>query len=260
MKPSATFETKKTFCFFALILLLLAANAFSTVTLITEGAYLKDLSGALMATNALVLLVASTEDTTFSVPAPNAFVTGDDIIVGRWDLSGTGEPGILLDFTNTALSGNWNEGDPLQLYWFPTLTVATVSPGAGTPYGQYRTDSMIDGGDPWTTPADGATISLKFLTSNAGGSNPEVAGNASLVVEGGLAPPVILSLTIANETNTVIVWSAVSNHTYRVQYQSELDAAWSDLAPDITATNVAASIVDGFTGQAQRFYRIQLVQ
>jgi hypothetical protein len=100
---------------------------------------------------------------------------------------------------------------------------------------------------------------LKFFTTDAGGTNnPPAAGNASLVVEG-VAAPVILSLTIASATNTVITWSAASNRTYRVQYQSDLGAAWSNLAPDVTATNNTASAVDGFDGRAQRFYRVLLV-
>ena len=54
--------------------------------------------------------------------------------------------------------------------------------------------------------------------------------------------------------------SAASNRTYRVQYQSESGAAWSNLTPDVTATNKTASAVDSFGGQAQRFYRVQLLQ
>jgi len=149
----------------------------------------------------------------------------------------------------------------LRDFRFGKLTITNDKPGAaGIPYGQYRTDATIDGGDPWITPADGATISLKFLTTEVGGSvNPPAAGNASLVV-GGVAAPVILSLTIASATNAVITWSAASNRTYRVQYASNLAATWSNLVPDVTATNNTASAVDSFGGQAQQFYRIQLVQ
>jgi hypothetical protein len=237
-----------------------AAKAFATVTLNLSAAYLNEASGTPMPTNGLVLLVASTSDSTFGTPTFASFVSGDDTIVAKWDLSTWSTPGLLLESTGpVALGSGWNAGDPLQLYWFPTLTLASASPGVGASYGKYRTNSTVDGGDPWTTPADGATIALKFLTADAGGSNPNAAGNASLVVEGGFTAPVILSLTIAT-TNAVITWSAVSNHTYRLQYRSELDATWTNLAPDVTATNGTASAADGFGGQTQRFYRVQLVQ
>lgn len=241
--------------------LLFATKAFPTVTLNMSVAYINDASGAPMPTNGLVLLVASTNDTTIGTPSSVSFVSGDDTLIAKWDLSTWSTPGFLLDSTGpVTLAGGWNAGDPLQLFWFPTLTITSDKPGAGIPYGQYRTDATIDGGDPWITPGDGATITLKFLTQDAGGLvNPPAAGNASLVVEG-VAAPVILSLTIASATNAIITWSTFSNLTYRVQYQSDLGAAWSDLVPDITATNNTASAVDSFSGQVQRFYRVQLVQ
>ena len=116
--------------------LLLTSRAFATVTLITTASNLKTATNSPMPVTGLVLLVASTTDNVFTPPSPNAFVTGDDIIVGRWDLSALDEPGLLLDLTTIALGGDWNAGDPLKLYWFPTLTLATLTPGAeGVPYG-----------------------------------------------------------------------------------------------------------------------------
>ena len=244
----------------AALILFVATRAFATVTLNMSVAYLNDAEGSPMPTTGLVLLVASTNDGTFGAPTSESFVNGDDTIVAKWDLSTWSTPGLLLGSTGPlTLAGGWNEGDPFQLYWFPTLTLASTAPTAGAVYGQYRTNSPTDGGDLWITPADGATVSLKFLTMAAGGSNPNSTGNASFTV-GGVAAPVILSLTIASATNTVIAWSAASNRTYRVQYQSESGAAWSNLTPDVTATNKTASAVDSFGGQAQRFYRVQLLQ
>src|SRR4051812_3285520 len=68
---------------------------------------LKDASGNPMSTNGLVLLVASTTDTNFAAPTPLSFVSGDDIIVGKWDLRNSdfytnhSNAGVLIDFTNT---------------------------------------------------------------------------------------------------------------------------------------------------------------
>lgn len=239
-----------------------ATRVFASVTLNVSAGNLNDASGNPMPTNGLVLLIASTNDSTFGAPTPDTFVAGDDIIIAKWDLSTWSTPGLLLDSTGpVTLEGGWNAGDPLQLCWFPTLTITATAPGAGAPYGQYRTNSNIDDGDPWITPADGATITLKFLTTDAGGLvNPPAAGNASFVV-GGIAAPKILSLTWETAASVVITWSAVSNRSYRVQYRSDLGAPWSDMVPDVLATNNIASAVDSNAdGQAQRFYRVQLLQ
>ena len=70
----------------------------------------------------------------------------------------------------------------------------------------------------------------------------------------------ILSLTGAGTTNVVITWSAVSNVTYRVQYQEELNPTnWSNLVPDIAATNTTASTADNPGAAGPRFYRVQTV-
>ena len=96
--------------------LLFTSRVFATVTLITTGSNLKTATNSPMPVTGLVILVASTTDSVFTPPAPNAFVTGDDIIVGRWDLSAVNEPCLLLDLTTVALNGIWNAGDPLKLY------------------------------------------------------------------------------------------------------------------------------------------------
>lgn len=134
-----------------------------------------------MPTSGLVLLVASTADDSFAPPTPAAFVSGDDMIVGRWDLSALHEPGQLLDLVTTNLQGAWTPGDPLLLYWFPSLTLSATAPGAaGLPYGTYRSNVATDGGESWITPSDGSTVSLRFLTSDSivAGSNPALAGVA----------------------------------------------------------------------------------
>ncbi|MCF7762222.1 MAG: hypothetical protein K9N62_00960 [Verrucomicrobia bacterium] len=239
----------------------LVVNAFGSVTLDTTAAILGDESGNVLPSTGLVLLIASTVDRTFAEPTVDAFVSGDDLIVARWDLSAWGTPGWLVESTGPiALRGGWDAGDPLQLYWFPTLSLSHTKPGAaGVPYGRFRTDSRSDGGDPWTTPGDGATISLKFLTINAGGSNPMNTAWASLFV-GGVAAPVILSLERASANSLIITWRASIGLIYRVWYRSELGGGWSILGPDIIATGATASAEDQIGGRAQRFYRIQLLQ
>ncbi len=97
--------------------------------------------------------------------------------------------------------------------------------------------------------------------ANDGQTNLGVA-TATITVNPGtfIVRPTILSLTGARTTNVVITWSAVSNVTYRVQYQSNFGSPnWLDLSPDVTATNTTASAVDNPDGATPRFYRVQIV-
>jgi hypothetical protein len=57
-----------------------------------------------------------------------------------------------------------------------------------------------------------------------------------------------------------LVWYAIANRTYRVQYIASLTGTnWTDLAGDTPATGTTASKTDTNLGTAtQRFYRIEL--
>jgi hypothetical protein len=73
------------------------------------------------------------------------------------------------------------------------------------------------------------------------------------------AAPQILSLTVVSPSQVVVVWSAVSNVTYRVQARPDLNAGWVNLVPDVRATNTTAAAVDNPAGAPQRFYRILML-
>jgi hypothetical protein len=72
------------------------------------------------------------------------------------------------------------------------------------------------------------------------------------------APQII---SIVNTSGVVnLVWSANSGSVYRVQYTPELDALnWSNLLPDISATNDTATTTDSPGEAVQRFYRVILL-
>ena len=60
-------------------------------------------------------------------------------------------------------------------------------------------------------------------------------------------------------TNIAITWSAVSNGTYRVQFNPVLNTTnWTDLAGDVTATGSTASKTDTMT-TTNRFYRVRVL-
>ena len=144
----------------------------------------------------LLILAADTANDGFQGPTPSAFVTGDDVELGRWTLRtslldnpGFGSFGLQL--TTAALSAfpGLTFGDPLRLYWYPTLTQASTSPTfptAGTPYGTYRDDTDPDAAGPkiaYLFPGDnGNTYTLELLTLAEGGSLSEATGVANLTV------------------------------------------------------------------------------
>jgi len=71
--------------------------------------------------------------------------------------------------------------------------------------------------------------------------------------------PSILPLTRFGTTNLLITWSAVSNGTYRVQYNPVLTTTnWTDLTGDVIATNNTASATDILTS-SNRFYRVRVL-
>ena len=181
----------RTGCIILALLLARMVN-FGAVTFDLGAERLKNADGSPMPSSGLVILAASTLDSIFTAPTPDQFFSGDDVELARWALTVIGGGGGLGDgsFSGTTrpltLSGNWTVRDPVQLYWFPTLTLtpSSDSPGAGTPYGTYRHDTGLDGSEPWFTPADGLGRTLLFLTADATvpGSNLASTGNASLTV------------------------------------------------------------------------------
>ena len=56
----------------------------------------------------------------------------------------------------------------------------------------------------------------------------------------------------------VVLWSAVSGRTYRVQYKNGIeDPDWTDLQGDVVATSATGARLDNTTGAvAKRFYRV----
>jgi hypothetical protein len=190
----------------------------ATVSINLSAGTLADDHGVPMPLSGLVILVASTSDANFIPPTPTSFVSGDDIELARWDLSNFQTPGAIIDGINgLILSGTWGAGDPLAIYWFPSLTTGAAVPGNGTHYGFYHGGNGSDGSEPWFTPGDGGSISLLFLTQDQGGSNPDAAGYASFIVS---SPPVITSqpasrTNVFGSTATFAVSATGSNPAYQ---------------------------------------------
>lgn len=133
----------------------------------------------------LVQLLASTTDNIFSPVTAGSYTGGssDDVVLSSFAInSGPGSVAQPITISFAAFP-NLTVGDFLLLRWYPTLPAGTASPPAGTPYGQFRIDIVENFSTiAWVVPADGSINTLNFLTTSAGGTQPESAGRASLVV------------------------------------------------------------------------------
>jgi hypothetical protein len=245
--------------------LVLASWTCHALTIEVDADLLKNSDGSSMPTNGLVLLVASTTDSTFNAPTSGAFVSGDDIVLAKFDLSSSGSPGVLIDVAKSlTLTGNWTVGDPLAIYWFPTLTTNSSAPTAGIPYGMYTTASPLDGSDPWVTPQNSANIDLRFITTDAdpnnhlAGSNQASTGLASLTVGASLTPP-NLGIQLLGGGSVDIHLTGAANANYALQYVNALlnsNNSWLTLSNGKADGTGVIDFLDT-PGTAPRFYRGQ---
>ncbi|MDB6059648.1 MAG: hypothetical protein JWO95_3492, partial [Verrucomicrobiales bacterium] len=237
------------------------------LTIQVDADLLKDANGVAMSTNGLVVLVASTTDSTFNGPTTGAFTTGDDIVVAKFNLASSGAPGVLIDVAaSLSFTGNWNPGDPLSIYWYPTLTTNSAGPNAGTPYGMYTTTSPLDGSDAWVTPQSSANIDLRFITSDSDtnnghltGSIPASAALANLTVGGIAQPNLGISLPGAGSVN--IHLTGVANANYALEYVSALlnaNTPWAPLSNAQADANGVINFSDS-PGTGPRFYRSKVL-
>jgi hypothetical protein len=148
---------------------------------------LQDNMGNPMSTGAVAVLVVDTGTHGFAAPQPTYGLTlgaiwgTENKVVGLWSLKNCGcGDGILMDGTVVSYTGGVSSNQTLQLYWFPSLTLASNTLG-NTSYGSYTDPVGIDGSDPWRTPRKNSSANLVFLTADEGGSNPQEAGEATNV-------------------------------------------------------------------------------
>jgi hypothetical protein len=172
----------------SIIVLCLAAAvaASANVTINLGSGFLYGADGStLFPDNGLLQLVASSTDTTFNSVTAGSFTSGDDVVLASFafDHSTTSTPGFSIASLDLAYTAPVGQGDAIALRWFPTLTLASPAPLAGTIYGQFRTDAILSGSDiAWVLPSDGAIVTLNFGTIALGGESPDNLAVANLVV------------------------------------------------------------------------------
>lgn len=163
-----------------------------TVTINLTASRLYDSSGTMLNTGGLVLLVADTSHNGFgsflsgSSLSAGSFLNVDDQILGFTTILGNGTGTAFSSFASIPLASspytNLTTGDPLAVVWFSTLTGSSTTLAVGNSYGLFSSTSLSTDGDPWATPADGATIDLVFKTLLAGGTHAESEAYAAYTV------------------------------------------------------------------------------
>ncbi len=243
--------------FFFALASALTTTLSASITLNLSGAVLSNSTGTALPNGGLVLLVASTTNSTFATPSSTSstlvgsMIADDDLIIGfaTIDSAAASVAGGFTKAFNITFTGNLNAGDPLQLYWFPTLTSTSTTIGAGVSYGTYRTDAIATGSDiGWVVPADGTTNALSILTVAVGGTVANTAGQATLTTDGSaVAAP---SITSHPSNQTVTAGSAASFSVTAtgtgLSYQWRKDG--SNIAGATSATYSIASAVAGDAG------------
>ncbi len=192
---------KRTIVTFLAGFLSLAAVASASVTIEIDAGILRGASPtSVVPTGGLLMLVASPSGSAsnFSAPTSTSFVTGDNVIVAAFGMNYNGgvtgevdySPNFSLANTGTPSPTTFDQGDPLLLRWYPTLTYADyaagslTAPGIGTIYGQGRSTTAADGASSaWITPANSTSSTvLTFITPDDAGSQAAGSGLASNVV------------------------------------------------------------------------------
>lgn len=153
--------------------------------------------------------------------------------------------------------------DQIQSYVAPTNGVLArrVDLGFSGP-GSYYTDSAYDFGVDSrfrNLAHTGPVAVLSFLMEGPGVQSLDdeswAMENFAVLVT---TLPVIQDIHVAG-TNISLTWSADSNLVYQVQSKTNLlDATWSDLVPQVSATNSTATFVEPI-GPGNKFYRVKLV-
>ena len=69
----------------------------------------------------------------------------------------------------------------------------------------------------------------------------------------------VLSITALRTGEITLIWSAVADRSYRVQYKNSLSADWTELLAPVVVNNGQGSAVDSSSVSATtRFYRVLL--
>ena len=72
--------------------------------------------------------------------------------------------------------------------------------------------------------------------------------------------PVIQAITVSSGV-VEVTWTAITGRTYRVEYRAGALAGtdWSNIPPDVTATNSTVTATNSMGANAEGYYRVRLL-
>jgi hypothetical protein len=125
----------------------------------------------------MVLLVADTTGGGFGALQAGNIAVGstinsghNDLVVDQLTITSpifTGLQPALYASPLLTLFGSWDAGDPLAIYWIPSLTTGDSNVGTSVAYGKYTDATGIDGSAAWITPTNGGTGQPMYFTTQA---------------------------------------------------------------------------------------------
>jgi hypothetical protein len=135
----------------------------------------------------LIQLIAAPTTAAFAAPTPTTFTSGSEIVLwsGAVDSSLLGFSGSMDIAPAPISSATLPAGWVFLIQWFPTLSSSALTPGNGTPYGQYSTLNDAS----WVAPAAGGNVAFSYLNVLSGlGSASNSLGVASLSTAAAAVP------------------------------------------------------------------------
>ena len=197
-------------------------------------------------------------------------------------------PGILA--TNTVTSATDTNANPQRFYRIAMLGMTTNTPPVLPNQGSFSVHALSTLTVTNTATDDGPASGLTYVLTNspAGAAidtngvitwTPTVAQSpgtntiTTIVTDSGTPPmsatnsftvivagPVTLQSVTISGTNTVVTWSSLASHNYRLQYKNSFsDSNWTDVVPDVQAAGVTVSVTNAAGSSPQRFYRVRLL-
>jgi hypothetical protein len=137
----------------------------------------------------------------------------------------------------------------------PTNTL-TFSLGTNPPVG-----AVIDSATgifQWTT-SDGFANTTNSITIKVTDNGAPPLGDSKSFTITVDPRPILHAVAISNSV-LGLSWNAISGQVYRVQFKPNLSTAnWSNLPPDVTATNSSAAKTDTIGPLSSRLYRVQVL-
>lgn len=116
----------------------------------------------------------------------SSFTPAGTVLVASFGSNNSDGPGTVGGSFSYSYSGLFNAGDELLMVAYPTLTMSSTSPGAGTKGFFFRTASVIDGSTTaWVAPSDGNAEDLFAYTPGLGGSLPDNQFTSGSGADGG---------------------------------------------------------------------------